>query len=31
MDIRKKFDIYFELVNDSRKQANAIYRLSDIL
>lgn len=31
MDIRKKFDIYFELVNDSRKQANVIYRLSDIL
>ncbi len=31
MDIRKKFDIYFELVNDSRKQSNITYRLSDIL
>lgn len=31
LEIRKKFDIYFSLVNDNRKQANVTYRLSDIL
>lgn len=31
MEIRKKFDMYFSLVTDNRKQANVTYRLSDIL
>ena len=31
MELRRKFDIYFDLVEDTRKQANVTYRLSDIL
>ena len=31
MDIRKNFDIYFELVEDTRSQAHITYKLSDIL
>lgn len=31
MDIRESFDIYFELVEDSRSQAHITYKMSDIL
>ena len=31
MELRRKFDIYSDLVEDTRKQANVTYRLSDIL
>ena len=31
MDIKKSFDIYFDLVEDPRSQAHITYQLSDIL
>ena len=31
MSIRENFDIYFELVEDVRSQADITYRLSDVL
>ena len=31
MDIKKCFDIYFDLVEDPRSQAHITYQLSDIL
>ncbi len=31
MEIRESFDIYFELVEDPRRQSHITYKLSDIL